>query len=407
MQISKNISLMLEKIEKSGYQAFLVGGAVRDSIMGKPLSDYDITTSATPDEITEIFKREKVIPTGIKHGTVTVISGGDTAEITTYRTEKGYSDNRHPDRVLFSKNITDDLSRRDFTVNAICFSPSAGYFDPFGGRADIEKKIIKTVGEPGLRFREDALRILRGVRFASQLGFEIEKDTELQIFALSHLLKNISKERIFTEFKKSLLGDNNFKVFKNYFKIFAMGLDLEPENFKSADFSPLEKYKNKDLFVLVPLFFLCLTKENTLKLSREVLATLKSDNLLKVNTAKAIEGFFSDIPKDKIQVKKLLKEYGKETLKNIFTLYYCLDKITADERADLEEILEQIILKGECFELSLLAVKGDDLLALGFKEKSVGKELNRLLDLVIEEKCENKKTALLKQSNRIRTRFWR
>ena len=169
-----NISFVLSRLEEAGYEAYLVGGCVRDPLIGRDVSDYDVTTSALPSEVEEVFADLRVIETGIKHGTVTVLSDGEPVEITTFRTDGEYTDSRHPESVTFTRNIEDDLARRDFTVNSIAMSKDGRYVDPFGGRADIERRIIKCTGDPDKRFTEDALRIIRALRFASVLGFEID-----------------------------------------------------------------------------------------------------------------------------------------------------------------------------------------------------------------------------------------
>ena len=203
---------IIKKFNYAGYEAYLVGGSVRDMIMGRQIYDYDICTSALPKEVYGVFPDDKIFETGIKHGTVTVIIASASLEITTYRIESTYSDNRHPDSVEFTDLIENDLSRRDFTVNAIAYSPHSGITDPFGGCGDIEKKIIRCVGEPDKRFGEDALRILRALRFSSVLGFEIEPETAESIHRNYKLLENISVERIFAELSKLLCGKDAGRI---------------------------------------------------------------------------------------------------------------------------------------------------------------------------------------------------
>ena len=177
MQIPAQIEYILQKLSAAGYEAYLVGGCVRDFLLGKQPSDFDITTNALPEETMAVFSADRVVPTGLQHGTVTVLHGGVSAEITTYRTETTYKDGRHPDSVSFTRNLADDLCRRDFTVNAMAMDLSGEIVDLYGGREDLAKKIIRAVGDPTVRFTEDALRILRAFRFASKLGFSIEEQT--------------------------------------------------------------------------------------------------------------------------------------------------------------------------------------------------------------------------------------
>jgi tRNA nucleotidyltransferase (CCA-adding enzyme) len=195
---------IMDRIESAGYEAFVVGGSLRDILLGKEPHDWDVTTSALPETVASLFPDKHVIPTGIKHGTVTVVSEGEPVEITTYRVDGEYTDSRRPDRVEFTRNIEDDLSRRDFTVNALAYNEKRGLIDLFGGKSDLENKIIRAVGDPEKRFTEDALRIMRAFRFSAQLGFDIEERTLLAARRLSPRLKNIARERIGSEFIRLL-----------------------------------------------------------------------------------------------------------------------------------------------------------------------------------------------------------
>lgn len=208
MKLPIYVKNCIDKIESAGFSAYAVGGAVRDSLLGKEPSDWDVTTSATPDKILRVFENYRTIPTGIKHGTVTVLFESEgkniPIEVTTFRIDGEYKDSRHPESVDFSKDIRDDLSRRDFTVNAMAYNENDGIIDEFGGMTDIENRIIRAVGEPEKRFSEDALRILRAFRFSAQLGFEIEEKTLEGAQKCAHLLKNIARERIGAEFKRMI-----------------------------------------------------------------------------------------------------------------------------------------------------------------------------------------------------------
>ena len=211
-ELSKAAEKAIFMLEKAGFKAFAVGGCVRDFLLGKKPTDFDITASALPEETKAVFKNEPVIETGIKHGTVTVLMEGEPLEITTFRIDKNYSDNRHPKEVLFTRSLSEDLSRRDFTINALAFSQNTGIIDLFGGVSDLEHGIIRTVGNPDKRFGEDALRIMRALRFAAVLGFEIEEKTALSIKKNCALLKNISAERVFLELSKLLCGKDARRV---------------------------------------------------------------------------------------------------------------------------------------------------------------------------------------------------
>ena len=206
MHIPQPIEYILQALGDAGYEGYLVGGCVRDFLLGKEPSDFDITTSALPEETMAVFAADRVIPTGLQHGTVTVLHDGMAAEITTYRTETTYADGRHPDSVSFSRDLGDDLCRRDFTVNAMAMDAAGSIVDLYGGRVDLDAKIIRAVGDPTLRFTEDALRILRAFRFAAKLGFAIEKNTLNAAIALAPRLALVSRERVFAELEKLLCG---------------------------------------------------------------------------------------------------------------------------------------------------------------------------------------------------------
>ena len=202
----------IETLKAKGFEAFLIGGSVRDFVMGLPIGDIDITTNATPEEVKQVFSDFRVIETGIKHGTVTVLIENEPLEITTYRSESTYSDNRHPDSVTFSKSLSDDVVRRDFTMNAIAYDFSDGFCDLVNGIDDIKNQTIRCIGDAETRFCEDALRILRALRFSSVLGFAIEKNTKYAIHKCKDLLRNISAERIRDEFVKLICGKNAYVV---------------------------------------------------------------------------------------------------------------------------------------------------------------------------------------------------
>ena len=221
IKIPHYITEVLNMLYDKGFEAYLVGGCVRDALMGKAPHDFDLTTNATPDEMLSCFSEMKIIETGLKHGTVTVVSDGENVEITTYRIDGKYVDNRHPEEVLFTRNIHEDLSRRDFTVNAIAYSPKDGIVDIFDGQKDIKNKIIRCVGSPDNRFAEDGLRIIRALRFASVLGFTINEKTSESIHNNKELLKNISAERIFAELKKLICGICAKEIISDYFDVFS------------------------------------------------------------------------------------------------------------------------------------------------------------------------------------------
>ena len=222
IKMPENAKGIIDKLRTCGYDAYAVGGCIRDSIMGKIPYDWDICTSALPEEVLEVLGERNIIENGLKHGTVTVHIDGENYEITTFRTDGQYLDNRHPENVTFVRELKEDLSRRDFTMNSLAYNYSEGLIDIFGGRDDINNSIIRCVGDPDKRFGEDALRILRALRFSSQLGFSIEEKTSASIHKNAELLKNISAERIMSEFTKILMGKNVEDVLMNYKDVIAV-----------------------------------------------------------------------------------------------------------------------------------------------------------------------------------------
>ena len=237
--------IAIDLLKSNGFEAFLIGGSVRDYIMGLPIGDIDITTNATPQQVKSVFCDFRVIETGIKHGTVTVLIDNEPLEITTYRSEGAYSDNRHPDCVTFSQSLSDDVVRRDFTMNAIAYDFSDGFCDLVGGIKDINNQTIRCIGDAETRFREDALRILRALRFSSVLGFSIEKNTEKAIHKCKDLLKNISAERIREEFTKLICGKNAFSVLQEYSDVISVFI---PEIQRCVGFEQKNRHHCYDVY---------------------------------------------------------------------------------------------------------------------------------------------------------------
>ena len=245
MELPFQIAEILERFERFDYDAFVVGGCVRDALMGNQPHDYDITTSALPNETERVFSDCRVIETGIKHGTVTVLYKGQSIEITTFRVDGEYADGRHPNSVTFSRSIEDDLSRRDFTMNGIAYNPKVGLVDPFGGENDIKSRTIRCTGNPELRFSEDALRILRALRFSSVLGFSIEKRTAETITSHRSDLHKVSAERIFSELKRLLCGKDIKRVMLEYPKVFA---EILPPLAEQTGYDQGSRYHDSTLY---------------------------------------------------------------------------------------------------------------------------------------------------------------
>lgn len=424
---------ILKTLKSSGYEGFLVGGCVRDSLMGVTPDDYDITTNATPQEMIEVFKDFKVFQTGLSHGTVTVVVDNVNVEVTTYRIDGEYTDNRHPKEVLFTRNIAEDLSRRDFTINAMAYNEQTGLIDLFGGVDDLNKRAIKTVGDPDKRFSEDGLRILRALRFASKLGFEIEECTAKSIIENKHLLQNISKERIFVEFKKLLCGKNVENVLLQFKDVVA---EFVPEIKPCFDFNQNTKYHCYDVYTHIvktvsaiqpdvnlrlAAFFHDIGKPSVYftdekgvghfyghnkvssKMTKEILARLKSDNDTKKKVSTLVYIHDREIALTEKSVKRFLSRYSVELFNDLLKIKVADASAHAKEYRNrdeyiksLEKILEKISLEDQCFSLKDLKLNGRDLIELGFSpSKEIGDILKKLLSAVIDGRVENEKSKLI------------
>ena len=379
MITDNDILTILNMLTSAGYKAYAVGGYVRNSLMGIECTDCDITTSAAPNEIIEVFSNHKVIKTGIKHGTVTVVYNNIPYEITTFRTESGYTDFRHPNKVEFVNDVYLDLSRRDFTVNAIAYNPTQGVVDPFNGIDDIKNNILRTVGDPKERFNEDALRILRALRFASVLGFTIHNNTAAAINEMANTVANISAERIYTELKKLILGKHAVNVIMQFKTAINKIIPIEkiPENF---DLLPLD----------ISMRFAALCGSSVL----QALNRLKADNNTKEKCALLLSS--KPIPNDIIAIKQYISALGRENAAYVAKYR----RIIFGEDKDCK--IDDVLSKKYCLSISELAINGADLINLGIESKNIGKTLNKLLQLVIKEKVSNEREALLFQAQNIK-----
>ena len=390
IKVPEYIVRVLNIFESSGFEAYTVGGCVRDSFLGKTPSDWDITTSAPPEKVLELFSSFTAIPTGLKHGTVTVIIDGNPVEITTYRIDGEYTDCRHPESVFFSSNLEDDLARRDFTVNAMAYNPVKGLKDPFGGQNDLSTKLLCCVGTATKRFSEDALRIMRALRFASTLGFEIEKDTAKAIKSCAPLLENIAKERICAELSKLLLAENPKKILLNHKDIF-----LEVLGIKNSVSDSVWEENCTALSLAEPYLPLRLALMLSKLPVSDVLRRLKFSNATRHTTETISRGLAANFSEDKSLLKKQLREFGADNMDYIIKGKQALSGNTEDFK-DIENIISDIKTNGECYLISQLDINGQDLLQhLGINGPEIGNVLEKLLDAVISEKCENKKNALL------------
>lgn len=423
---------VLKKIENTGYEAYFVGGCVRDEVMNKDFYDIDITTSATPSEIKEIFSDYTIIETGLAHGTVTLMYNGLPLEITTFRTETAYTDNRHPDTVKFCSSLIEDLKRRDFTVNSICKDKNGNIIDLLGGLSDIENKIIKAIGDPKERFGEDALRILRALRFSSTLGFKIDDETSKAIHECKYLIENISKERIALELRKMLVGNNIKEILLQYSDVITLILPELKEcvNFNQCNYHhkfdvythiavATENAPKVDYMRLAALLHDCAKPqcfsidengvghfythasvgskkaENALKRLRFDNATIKRVSLL----IKQHDAYIDE--SEKIIMRKL-NRFGEEILKDLISLQRADTLGLADEFKSrvshfdlLYKMVDEIIEKNKCFSIKDLNVNGNDIMTLGLNGVEVGKALSFLVEAVIDNKVQNSKKNLM------------
>ena len=384
MTVPPVIEYVLKTLNKAGYEAYNVGGCVRDFLMDIPPSDYDITTSATPEEIMECFKSHTVVPTGIKHGTVTLVAEGENIEITTFRTEGEYTDNRHPDSVNFTRNLSEDLSRRDFTMNAVSIDVNGKIHDPFGGAQAIKSRQIICVGVPDERFHEDGLRIMRGIRFASVLGFTIEKQCSKSIHANKHLLKNISAERIYSELSRLICGQAATEVLDEYRDVI---FEIIPElnsTFYDDSIKALGRSQNHIYIRLAILL-------HNIANASEILHRLKCDGKT-IKTVTALHNLIkSEIKPHRISVRKILSQTDFDTFKML--LRY-IEAVQNKNLQNIQSIAETVIEEKDCISIADLAVNGNDIIKMGITGIQTGKTLKSILNMVMEDKLINHKTHI-------------
>ncbi len=378
----------LNMLNRSGYEAYAVGGCVRDILLGTVPQDWDIATSATPTQVMQVFATERVIPTGIQHGTVTVVLDGMPLEMTTYRIDGTYSDGRHPDSVRYSTSIIDDLSRRDFTVNSMAYSPPCGLLDPFDGQGDLRTKTIRCVGEPTARFREDALRILRALRFSAVLDFSVEEHTATAIRLLAASLSRVAVERLTVELKRLLCGRACGKVFTQFANVLHPYIPCDdaarlsevltalPNEFPLRFAAALSIAAHCDASGYVQLLRLDTTTQQTVF------------TLLQMPPISAIS-----VDAD---ILHLLNRYGVNCCRLYFVLQKALQPTIKDRIEAVEARMSDLLKNNACYSLQQLDVTGHDLMAAGIPMgKAVGEALRWLLEQVIIEQCVNERTALL------------
>lgn len=385
IKIPQFVSEAIKILENGGFEAYIVGGCVRDILMDIVPHDYDITTNATPYEIKSLFQR--TVDTGIKHGTVTVLIGDRPIEITTYRTEGDYSDNRRPDNIEFVTDLKTDLSRRDFTVNTICYNENTGFVDLLGGMDDIKNRTLKAVGNPEERYKEDALRILRLYRFAATLNFKIDEKTHLDALGCSVLVRNVSRERIAEELKKAVLG-NNIRALEPLINADSLGFLGIKSCGNLSNISKLSQNIDLRLFA-----FLSLCDCNVSDAARELKLSSKTQTYIS-----SLSNLISQKPpENKSEIKQMLNLCDLE----IFEDY--LEFLTEIKNFNCKKIilqLNEIRENNEPYKISHLALSGNDILSLGYADKEIGRALDTLLKNVIDNPNLNQKELLMKILNK-------
>ena len=431
MYLPEYIQNCIDLLENAGFAAYAVGGCVRDACLGLQPHDYDLCTSALPAQTEEVFRDCRLVLAGEKHGTVTVLTKGGPVEITTFRTEGGYRDNRHPDWVKFVPDIQGDLARRDFTINAMAYSPRRGFADPFGGREDLNNHILRAVGDPEARFAEDSLRILRGVRFVARFGLIPEEKTMDAMLAQAGLIENLARERVFEELCKLLLAVK-WSDITRFAPILAAVI---PELAPMIGFDQHSPHHAYDLIThtahvvegvppTLPLRWAALlhdtgkvttfTRDATGRghfygHARESAATadgilrrLKAPTALREEVVTLIGRHMTRLQPDRKFLRRQVSKFGFALVETELSLQEADmgSKGTGEDDgsslfAEVRRILAELKAEDACLNLKDLAVNGNDLMALGFHGKEIGSFLNFLLEQVIEEQLPNEKTALL------------
>ena len=431
MKLPEGVECCLTRLEDAGFACYAVGGCVRDWLLGLQPHDYDLCTAAAPETIKALFADHGMVLAGEKHGTVGVITPGGVVEITTFRTEAGYADNRHPDQVCFVADVTEDLARRDFTVNAMAWSPIRGLADPFGGREDLKNKMLRAVGDPAVRFQEDALRILRGVRFAARFDLKPEESTLQAMRELAPLMDNLARERVFDELCKLLICCTAEDLLQYAPVITQVIPELEP----LMGFCQHSRHHVYDVYEHTAHVVEAVPPELNLRwaallhdvgkpetftrdgrgeghfyghaevsatLAEQVLRRLKAPNQLRESVVSLVRLHMTQIVAEKKTVRRWMGRLGEDTLSQLLLLQQAdmgskgtgIDP-DGDDFARINTLMDEIRAENACLTLRDLAVKGNDLMALGLQGREVGAMLQYLLEQVMEEKLDNEKTALL------------
>lgn len=440
LEIPPHALAVLERLDAHGYEAYVVGGCVRDTLMGRQPKDWDICTQASPQEVLKVFRRFHVVKTGLQHGTVTVMVNRQPVEVTTYRSDGPYSDNRHPDAVTFVSRVEEDLSRRDFTINAMAYHPRCGLVDAFGGQEDLSAGVIRCVGEPDARFQEDGLRMLRALRFASRYRFVMERETSYAIHRNRHLLENISAERIFAELKGILIGAGVWDMMLAFPDVF---VTIIPEFAPAIGFQQHNPHHCYDVWthtahavqaapadVLLRLALLlhdiakptCFTQDEQgrghfyghqqrgAEMSRDILLRLKSDKATLQTVVELVREHDNAFPTTRAGMRRLVGRLGEENVRRLFQVKRADQAAQSPYRQEEKnhvlrqaaELLEEVLDGTRAFTVKDLNISGGELLSMGMKPgPALGKLLAALLEEVQEERLENGPQALRRRAQEL------
>lgn len=435
IQLPNSVQFIIHTIEQAGFEAYAVGGCVRDSILGRTPDDWDITTSAKPEEIKQLFRH--TVDTGIQHGTVTVLIKKECYEVTTYRIDGEYEDGRHPKEVNFTSLLSEDLKRRDFTINAMAYNEKQGLVDLFGGQEDLRNRIIRCVGNPEERFNEDALRIMRAVRFSAQLGYEIEENTKAAIKKMAHTLEKISIERVQVELVKLLVSDHPEYILKLYelglTRVFLPEFDSmmeTPQNNPHHLYTVGEhtakaiQLVTNDRVLRLTMLLHDVGKPATrstddkgidhfhghptvgCELSKKILKRLRFDNetIDRVSLLVLYHDYGNAVSATPAFTRKLINKVRMKNFPLLLSIKYAdvmaqsdlQREIKLEKLESLRKSYEEVLEQGMCISLKFLAVTGKDLIEAGMKPgQELGQALNHLLDVVLEDPEMNKKESLL------------
>ena len=443
IQVPEYALTVVQRLEHFGYEAYVVGGCVRDSLLGRTPKDWDVCTNATPKQVLGAFKRFNVIKTGLQHGTVTVMVNREPVEVTTFRIDGEYTDNRHPDAVTFVSRVEEDLARRDFTINAMAYNPTRGLVDAFGGQQDLAAGVIRCVGEPDARFNEDGLRIMRALRFAARYDFAIERETAFSMRRNRHLLQNVSVERIFTELKGILVGNGARSMMLAFPEIFSI---IMPEVEPMFGFDQRNPHHIYDVWTHTahavqavpadpvlrltmllhdigkPACFSVDAKgkghfyghpEKSAKMAEKILLRLKSDTATLENVRTLVRVHDHSFPTTRAGMRRFIGRLGMPVVEQLFAVKRADQAAQstheqAAKKAELRDaalLIEDLLEEPPAFTVKDLAINGRDLITMGVKPSpALGELLERLLAEVQEDKLENAREPLLARARQLLTR---